>query len=151
MARGVNRVILLGNVGNDPDVRQIPTNGSTVVNFSLATSESWRDKNTGNQETRTEWHRCVAFGKLADIISEYVRKGSKIYVEGQLRTRRWEKDGVDMYTTEIVASEMQMLDSRGCQQNNGDNNYQNSPQSPAVSQPVPGNNQAPDFIDDIPF
>lgn len=111
MARGVNKVILVGNVGGDPEVRYMPSGGA-VTNLTLATSESWKDKQTGQPQERTEWHRVVFFNRLAEIAGEYVRKGSKIYVEGSLRTRQWEQDGVKRYTTEIVASEMQMLDSR---------------------------------------
>ncbi|MDC9720697.1 MAG: single-stranded DNA-binding protein [Gammaproteobacteria bacterium] len=111
MARGVNKVILVGNVGGDPETRYMPSGGA-VTNLTLATSESWKDKQTGQPQERTEWHRVVFFNRLAEIAGEYVRKGSKIYVEGSLRTRQWEQDGVKRYTTEIVASEMQMLDSR---------------------------------------
>ena len=111
MAKGVNRVIILGNVGQDPETKYMPSGGA-VTNLSIATSESWKDKQTGQQQERTEWHKVVFFNRLAEIASEYVRKGSKLYIEGQLRTRNWEKDGVKHYTTEIVASEMQMLDSR---------------------------------------
>jgi single-strand DNA-binding protein len=111
MARGVNKVILVGNVGGDPETRYMPSGGA-VTNLTLATSESWKDKQTGQPQERTEWHRVVFFNRLAEIASEYVRKGSKVYVEGSLRTRQWEQDGVKRYTTEIVASEMQMLDSR---------------------------------------
>lgn len=113
MARGVNKVILIGNSGADPEVRYLPS-GSAVANISLATSESWKDKQTGEANERTEWHRVVFFSRLAEIVGEYVRKGSKIYVEGSLRTRKWQdKNGQDRYTTEIVASEMQLLDSKG--------------------------------------
>ncbi|MBT6076657.1 MAG: single-stranded DNA-binding protein, partial [Oceanospirillaceae bacterium] len=111
MARGVNKVILVGNVGGDPETRFMPSGGA-VTNLTLATSESWKDKQTGQPQERTEWHRVVFFNRLAEIAGEYVRKGSKIYVEGSLRTRQWEQDGVKRYTTEIVAAEMQMLDSR---------------------------------------
>ena len=111
-SRGVNKVILVGNLGNDPEVRYMP-NGNAVANISLATSDSWKDKNTGEQQERTEWHRVVFFNRLAEIVEQYVKKGSKLYVEGRLQTRSWEQDGVKRYTTEIVASEMQMLDSRG--------------------------------------
>jgi single-strand DNA-binding protein len=111
MSRGVNKVILLGNVGKDPETRYLPSGGA-VANLSLATSESWKDKNTGQQQEKTEWHRIVFFNKLAEIVNEYVKQGSKIYVEGSLRTRSWEQDGVTKYATEIVASEMQLLDSR---------------------------------------
>ena len=107
-SRGVNKVILVGNLGNDPEVRYMP-NGNAVANVSLATSDSWKDKNTGDQQERTEWHRVVFFNRLAEIVEQYVKKGSKIYVEGRLQTRSWEQEGVKRYTTEIVASEMQML------------------------------------------
>ncbi|MEC8212641.1 MAG: single-stranded DNA-binding protein, partial [Pseudomonadota bacterium] len=114
MARGVNKVILVGNCGQDPETRVIPSTGASVTNLSIATSESWKDKVTGDQQERTEWHRVVFFNRLAEIAGEYVRKGSKLYIEGSLRTRKWQgQDGQDRYTTEIVGSEMQMLDSRG--------------------------------------
>lgn len=120
MARGINKVILVGNVGQDPETRYMP-NGNAVTNVTLATSDVWKDKNTGQQQERTEWHRIVFFQRLAEIVAEYVRKGSKIYVEGRLQTRSWEQDGVKRYTTEIVANEMQMLDSRGGSGGGGDN------------------------------
>lgn len=112
MARGVNKVILIGNLGNDPETNQLPSGGA-VTNCSIATSESWKDKQTGQQQERTEWHRCVFFNRLAEIAAEYLRKGSKVYVEGSLRTRKWQDktSGQDRYTTEIVVSNMQMLDS----------------------------------------
>ena len=113
-SRGVNKVILVGNVGNEPEVRYMP-NGNAVANISVATSDSWKDKNTGDQHERTEWHRVVFFNRLAEIVEQYVKKGSKLYIEGRLQTRSWEQDGVKRYTTEIVANEMQMLDSRGTQ------------------------------------
>ncbi len=113
MARGVNKVILIGNLGVDPEVRYT-ANGSAVTNVRLATTDSWRDRQTGEQQERTEWHRIVFFGKLAEIAGEYLRKGSKVYIEGRLQTRKWQgQDGQDRYTTEIVANDMQMLDSRG--------------------------------------
>lgn len=115
MARGVNKVILIGNLGADPDTRYLP-NGNAVSNITLATSDSWKDRETGQQQERTEWHRVVFFGKLAEIVGQYLRKGSKVYVEGRLQTREWEKDGVKRYTTEVVVDmngQMQMLDSRG--------------------------------------
>ena len=113
MARGINKVILIGNLGNDPDTRYT-SSGAAVANVSIATSESWKDRESGEQQERTEWHRVVFFGRLAEIVSEYLRKGSQIYVEGRLQTRKWQdKDGNDRYTTEIVANEMQMLGSRG--------------------------------------
>lgn len=113
MARGVNKVILIGNLGNDPEVRYTP-NGNAVANISLATSETWRDKQSGDLQDRTEWHRVVFFNRLAEIVGEYLHKGSKIYVEGTLRTRKWQdKNGVERYTTEIIGNEMHMLDSKG--------------------------------------
>jgi single-strand DNA-binding protein len=113
MARGINKVILIGNLGADPEVRYMPS-GNAVTNVNLATSDSWKDKQSGQMQERTEWHRVVFFNRLAEIAGEYLRKGSKVYIEGYLRTRKWQgQDGQDRYTTEIVASEMQMLDGRG--------------------------------------
>ena len=112
-ARGINKVILIGNLGSDPEVRYT-ANGNAMANLSLATNESWTDKNTGQKQERTEWHRVVFFNKLAEIVSQYVKKGTKLYIEGSLRTRKWQDQaGNDKYTTEIVANEIQMLDSRG--------------------------------------
>ena len=115
MSRGVNKVILIGNLGNEPDVRYMPS-GDAVANVSIATSESWKDKNTGETQERTEWHRVVFFGKLAEIVKQYLHKGSKIYVEGKLRTRKWQdKEGVERYSTEVIvdiSGSMQMLDGR---------------------------------------
>ncbi|CEK09471.1 single-stranded DNA-binding protein [Legionella hackeliae] len=112
MARGINKVILIGNVGVDPDVRYMP-NGNAVTTISLATSETWKDKQTGDKQERTEWHRVVCFNRLGEIAGEYVRKGSKLYVEGSLRTRKWQdQQGQDRYTTEIVATDIQMLDAK---------------------------------------
>ena len=113
MARGVNKVILIGNLGADPETRAMPS-GSTVANLRIATSESWRDKTSGEQQERTEWHRVALFGRLAEIASEYLRKGSQVYIEGSLRTRKWQdKQGQERYTTEIVGNELQMLGGRG--------------------------------------
>ena len=112
-SRGVNKVILIGNLGQDPEVRYMP-NGGAVCNITVATSETWKDKNTGEQQERTEWHRVVMFRRLAEIAGEYLRKGSKVYLEGRLQTRKWQdQNGNDRWTTEIIADEMQMLDSRG--------------------------------------
>ena len=111
-SRGINKVILVGNLGNDPEHRVLPSGGG-VTNISLATSESWRDKNTGDQQERTEWHNIVCFARLAEIAGEYLRKGSKVYIEGSLRTSSWEANGEKKYRTEINARELQMLDSRG--------------------------------------
>ena len=113
MARGVNKVILVGNLGADPETRAMPS-GSTVANLRIATSESWRDKTSGEQQERTEWHRVALFGRLAEIASEYLRKGSQVYIEGSLRTRKWQdKQGNERFSTEIVGNELQMLGSRG--------------------------------------
>ena len=113
MARGVNKVILIGNLGADPETRAMPS-GTTVANLRIATSESWRDKQTGEQQERTEWHRVAFFGRLAEIASEYLRKGSQVYIEGSLRTRKWQdKQGQERYSTEIVGNELQMLGGRG--------------------------------------
>jgi len=111
MARGVNKVILIGNLGKDPEVKYFPSGGA-LCNVTIATSESWKDKQTGEQKERTEWHNVVFNNKLAEIAGQYLKKGSKVYVEGSLRTRKWEKDGVDRYTTEILVQEMQMLDGK---------------------------------------
>lgn len=151
MARGVNKVILVGNIGQDPEMKYMPS-GNAVTNISVATSESWKDKQTGQQQERTEWHRVVFFNRLAEIAGEYLRKGSKVYIEGSLRTRKWQgQDGQDRFTTEIVASEMQMLDGRGDNMGGGmgaggmsqggyDNYSQAAPQQAyqqAPQQPVP--------------
>lgn len=120
MARGVNKVILIGNLGRDPELRQLPS-GVAVVNITLATSSSWRDKTTGENKEATEWHNVVFFNRLAEIVGKYLKKGSKVYVEGSLRTRKWQdKSGSDRYTTEIVANDMQMLDSRSAGGGSGD-------------------------------
>ena len=152
MARGVNKVILIGNLGQDPEVKYMP-NGNAVANVTIATSESWKDKNTGEQVDKTEWHRVVFFRRLAEIVGEYLKKGSKIYIEGKLQTRKWQdKNGKDNWTTEIIANEMQMLDSRGggssdFNQGQGQGQGSSAPQS-APAQAAPANN---DFDDDIPF
>jgi single-strand DNA-binding protein len=113
MARGINKVILIGNLGADPETRAMPS-GMTVANIRVATSESWKDKQSGESKERTEWHNVAMFGRLGEIAGEYLKKGSKVYIEGALRTRKWQdKQGNDRYTTEIIANEMQMLDSRG--------------------------------------
>ena len=113
MARGVNKVIIIGNLGADPETRAMPS-GTTVANLRVATSESWRDKQTGEQQERTEWHRVALFGRLAEVAGEYLRKGSQVYIEGSLRTRKWQdKQGNDRYSTEIVGNDLQMLGGRG--------------------------------------
>jgi single-strand DNA-binding protein len=149
MARGINKVILIGNLGRDPETRYMPSGGA-VTNVTLATSESWKDKNTGEQQERTEWHRVVFFNRLGEIAGEYLKKGAKVYVEGSLRTRKWQgQDGQDRYTTEIVANEMQMLDSRGGSASFDAPQSQGAPRSQPSPAPasMPGN----DFDDDIPF
>lgn len=165
-SRGINKVILIGNLGQDPEVRYMP-NGGAVANLTLATSESWRDKQTGEMKEQTEWHRVVLFGKLAEIAGEYLRKGSQVYVEGQLRTRKWtDQAGQEKYTTEIVVNvggTMQMLGSRqggnggagGTQQPRNDGQSQQTPgaNNPGSAPQQPGQSDAPpmDFDDDIPF
>ena len=166
MARGVNKVILIGNVGGDPEVRYLP-NGNAVANITLATSDSWKDKQTGQQQERTEWHRVVFFGRIAEVVGEYVRKGSKMYIEGRLQTREWEKDGVKRYTTEIVVDlggQMQLLDGkpqggeqgmaprpqqqRPASSQPSQRPAQQAPQQSAPQQPAPDYDS---FDDDIPF
>jgi len=112
LARGVNKVILLGNVGRDPETRYAQ-NGTAVTRFSIATSEIWKDRSSGEQQERTEWHNIVCFARLAEVAGEYLKKGSKVYIEGQLRTSSWEQDGQKKYRTEVNARELQMLDSKG--------------------------------------
>ena len=146
MARGVNKVILVGTCGQDPEVRYLP-NGNAVTNLSLATSEQWTDKQTGQKVEKTEWHRVSMFGKVAEIAGEYLRKGSQVYIEGKLQTREWEKDGIKRYTTEIVVDmqgTMQLLGGRpqGDQQNQGGgNNYQQSAPRQQAQRPAPQQQQ----------
>ena len=140
MARGINKVILIGNLGQDPETRYMPSGGA-VTNFTLATNESWKDKQTGEQKDRTEWHKVAMFGRLAEIAAEYLRKGSQVYVEGRLQTRKWQdRDGNDRYTTEIIGDTMQMLGSRG----------DSAPTRSAPAQNTPSGT-TDDFDDDIPF
>lgn len=170
--RGINKVILVGNLGQDPEVRYMP-NGNAVANFSVATSESWKDKQTGETRDRTEWHRVVVFGKIAEIAGEYIKKGTQVYLEGQLQTRKWQdQSGQDRYTTEVVINPiggtLQILGSRGNSNDSYDDGSQNWGQSannissaPAASSRQPNKNapapqpKAPeppmDFDDDIPF
>lgn len=153
MARGVNKVILVGNLGRDPEVRYTPS-GLAVANVTIATSESWKDKQSGEMQERTEWHRVVFYQRIAEVVGEYLRKGSKIYVEGRLQTRKWQDKttGQDKYTTEIIADSMQMLDSKGgaggdagsYEKSSSSNN--NSQQQPAEMAPA-----LEGFDDDIPF
>jgi single-strand DNA-binding protein len=152
MARGINKVIIVGNLGNDPDTRYMPSGGA-VTNLSVATSESWKDKQTGEQKDRTEWHKVAMFGRLAEIAAEYLRKGSQVYIEGKLRTRKWQdQSGNDRYTTEIIADEMQMLGSRAgggapaMNQNRGGS----ANDGPSASSPPERANDEP-LDDDIPF
>jgi single-strand DNA-binding protein len=152
MARGVNKAILIGNLGRDPEVRYSP-NGAAIANVTIATTESWKDKNTGEKQEKTEWHRVVFFGRLAEIVGEYLKKGSQVFVEGRLQTRKWQdRDGNDRYTTEIVANEMQMLGSRGGGGAPPDNYNQDQTYGGAQSSPQPAAAGGGDeFDDDIPF
>lgn len=146
MARGINKVILIGNLGADPEVRHTQ-GGNAVANLSLATSESWRDKTTGETRENTEWHRVVMFGRLGEIAGEYLKKGSKVYIEGRLQTRKWQdKDGNDRYTTEIVGNEMQMLDSRG-----GAGGFDDAPMQSSPAMDAPPQHSGGGLEDDIPF
>jgi single-strand DNA-binding protein len=168
MARGVNKVILVGNLGADPETRAMPS-GSSVANLRIATSESWRDKTSGEQQERTEWHRVALFGRLAEIASEYLRKGSQVYIEGSLRTRKWQdKQGNERYTTEIVGNDLQMLGGRSAGGGGGAGGGGYSSAAPSASGGAAGKGSAPDaypeysgpspqgdekddFDDDIPF
>jgi len=164
MARGINKVILVGNLGKDPEVRYA-NNGSAIANISIATTESWKDRNTGEQQERTEWHRVVMFNRLGEIAGEYLKKGSQVYIEGKLQTRKWQdQSGQDRYTTEIVANEMQMLGGRagsdmgqggggGFQPRQQSQAPQQSqqPQQQAAPQPAAQPQPSNDFDDDIPF
>ncbi len=148
MARGINKVILVGNMGNDPEVRYTPA-GAAVTTISVATTESWKDKE-GNKQEKTEWHRVVFFGRLAEIAGEYLKKGSQVYIEGKLRTNKWQdQSGQDRYTTEILANEMQMLGGRsGDSGSGGFGGGQVAPAAPrAKAQPQQNNNPAPNFDD----
>ena len=154
MARGVNKVIIVGNLGQDPEVKYMPS-GQAVCNISVATTDSWSDKTSGEKQEKTEWHRVVFFRRLAEIAGEYLRKGSQVYIEGRLQTRKWQdQSGVEKYTTEIIANEMQMLGGRGGGASGGfdappagDNFGSSSASAPAKSAP----STADDFDDDIPF
>ncbi len=148
MARGINKVILIGNLGRDPETRY-SQGGNPVTNFSVATSESWRDRESGEQQERTEWHNVVCFSRLAEIAGEYLRKGSKVYIEGSLRTSNWEQEGQKRYRTEIMARELQMLDSKG----GGEppSGFESSPPPPPQPSNAPTISDDDDFDDDIPF
>jgi single-strand DNA-binding protein len=159
MARGINKVILIGNLGADPETRAMPS-GSTVANLRVATSESWRDKQTGEQQERTEWHRVALFGRLAEIAGEYLKKGSQVYIEGSLRTRKWQdKQGNDRYSTEIIGDELQMLGGRGgggggaamgAGGESGGRASAGAAATPALSEESSGG-RGEEFDDDIPF
>jgi single-strand DNA-binding protein len=166
MARGINKVILVGNLGADPETRAMPS-GTTVANLRIATSESWRDKQTGEQQERTEWHRVALFGRLAEIAGEYLRKGSQVYIEGSLRTRKWQdKQGNERYSTEIIGNELQMLGGRagagggaaapagGAAEGGGRSGAAGAGGAPALSEESAGggsSGRSDDFDDDIPF
>jgi single-strand DNA-binding protein len=160
MARGINKVILVGNLGADPETRYTAS-GAAITNIRIATSESWRDKQTGENQERTEWHRVVFFNRLAEIAGEYLRKGSQVYIEGSLRTRKWQdQGGQDRYTTEIVANEMQMLGGRGddASARSGQGGFRDNASAPARKAPAKSAEQSPvlqgedNFTDDdIPF
>jgi len=156
MARGINKVILIGNLGADPETRY-SAGGSAVTNVRLATNETWKDRQSGEQQERTEWHRVVFFGRLAEIAAEYLRKGSTVYVEGRLQTRKWQgQDGQDRFTTEIVGNEMQMLGGRGgagggAMDDDGGAPAPKRKPAAAASGPAPGPAPSDDFDDDIPF
>lgn len=153
MARGINKVILVGNLGQDPDTKAMPS-GMTVCNLRIATSESWKDKQSGEMKEQTEWHSVALFGRLAEVAGEYLRKGSQVYIEGRLRTRKWQdKSGNDRYTTEIVANEMQMLGGgRGM---GGEGRAASAPRATGTEggfgEPVRSSTEKDDFDDDIPF
>lgn len=155
MSRGINKVILVGHLGKDPETKYMPSGGA-VTNVTIATSESWKDKTSGEKQEKTEWHRVVFFNKLAEIAGEYLKKGSQVYVEGSLRTRKWQnKEGVDQYTTEIVANEMQMLGGKPGSGAGGGDYSQASPgrssgQQSSSPQAQPAGMDVP-FDDDIPF
>ena len=150
-SRGINKVILVGNLGADPENRTSQT-GNAITNISVATSETWKDKSTGQQQERTEWHRVVFFNRLAEIAAEYLRKGSKVYVEGSLRTRKWQdQNGQDRYTTEVVGNEMQMLDSRGMGGDPYGGGTQSAPPPQSQPQPTSGEGGFDPVDDDIPF
>ena len=160
MARGVNKVILIGNLGADPETRAMPA-GGTVANLRVATSESWRDKQTGEQQERTEWHRVAFFGRLAEVAGEYLRKGSQVYIEGSLRTRKWQdKQGNERYSTEIVGNDLQMLGGRGGGAGAGagagaaEHGGRSSGGAPALAEEPGGSggaSRSEEFDDDIPF
>ncbi|HET8550921.1 MAG TPA: single-stranded DNA-binding protein [Gammaproteobacteria bacterium] len=147
MARGINKVILVGNLGQNPDVRYT-SSGSTITKISIATNEQWKDKQTGEKQERTEWHRVVFFGRLAEIAGEYLKKGAQVYIEGCLRTSTYEKEGQTHYATDIIANEMQMLGGRG---NSGESRSAPAPAERPGGYNTRPQNEPEDFDDDIPF
>lgn len=151
-SKGINKVIIVGNLGQDPEVRYM-SNSNAIASFSVATSETWKDKQTGEQKDRTEWHRVVIFGRLAEIAGEYLKKGSQVYIEGQLQTRKWQdQSGIDRYTTEIVVNIDGTLQILGSRQNEQDISNGNRPAQPVKSAPPPQLTQSGvDSDDDIPF
>jgi single-strand DNA-binding protein len=142
MSKGINKVIIIGHLGQDPEVKYMPS-GSAVANVSIATTESWKDKNTGEKQDRTEWHRVVFFARLAEIVGEYLHKGSQVYVEGRLQTDKYQKDGIDRYTTKIIASNMQMLGGKGGSRSDDEPEH--------ASEPASAGSADEGFDDDIPF
>ena len=152
MSRGINKVTIVGNLGNDPETKYMPSGGA-VTNISVATSESWKDKQTGQPQERTEWHKIVFFNKLAEIAGEYLKKGSQVYVEGSLRTRKWQdQSGQDRYTTEIVGNELQMLGGRaGTAENAADRGVHQGGSGSPSQQAAPPSAGMDSFDDDIPF
>ena len=153
MARGINKAIIVGNLGRDPEVRYT-ANGNAIANITVATTESWKDKQSGERQERTEWHRVVFFGRLAEIAGEYLKKGSQVYIEGSIRTQKWQdkESGQDRYTTEIVARDMQMLGSRGGEASGAsDDNYSGGARSAGGSSGGGATGGDPDLDDDIPF
>ncbi len=151
MARGVNKVILIGNLGRDPEVRYMPSGGA-VANVSIATTDTWKDRQTGEPQERTEWHNVVFYNRLAEIVGEYLKKGSKVYVEGSLRTRKWQdKTGNDRYTTEIIVNDMQMLDSRGGSVGDPGSDKGFTPRAAEPKSSSGFDAGGDDFDDDIPF
>ena len=152
MARGINKAIIVGNLGRDPEVRYT-ANGNAIANITVATTESWKDKQSGERQEKTEWHRVVFFGRLAEVAGEYLKKGAQVYIEGRLQTRKWEdKSGQERYTTEIVANEMQMLGSRGAgTSGTSDDDYSGEARSATESSGSGASGGDPDLDDDIPF
>ena len=151
MARGINKVIIVGNLGQDPDTKAMPS-GMTVCNLRIATSESWKDKQSGEMKEQTEWHSVAMFGRLAEIAGEYLRKGSQVYIEGRLRTRKWQdKNGNDRYTTEIVANEMQMLGGGRGMSGEGRASGGRASGGESDGEPVRSSTEKDGFDDDIPF